>query len=294
MIWVGLALRSISCGFGTDCWKEFHTAKTIVCYIISGTVKISVALVLYRLDQRLFVRIILISDIVVCVVWTIISTLVLGLGCQLISPFDFGERVCEPTNYVQEAMYVVYNVAHVLIPIVILWGIKVTGNLKWVVISLFSIGLLAAVAAGMKLGVYIKAFNSPDHSQDITWWLESLVWTVIEHGLSLFAASALAIRPFFTIIARRFSKNKMPITTQETEWSRRSNSLAMSNELKWPDRAMSAGMTGIGLRHDHDHDVDSDEENAMRHPSYTSDMYNHSIRKMESDCRTPNRDRNSV
>lgn len=122
--------------------NQYHTGKTIVCYVISGTVKISVALVLYRLDQRLFVRIILIGDIILCVLWTVVSTVILGLGCQLISPYDFGERVCEPTNYAQESMYVVYNVIHVVIPIVILWGINITGNLKWVVISLFSIGLL--------------------------------------------------------------------------------------------------------------------------------------------------------
>lgn len=156
----------------------------------------------------------------------------------------------------------------------------------------------AAVAAGMKLGVYIKAFNdanlSNDRPQLIKYWLESLLWTVIEHGLSLFAASALAIRPFFTMASRWLFGTKEAEPSQETDWSKRSNSLPMSNELKWPDSSMSAEMTGIGIRHDHEDDSDCDDENAMRHPSYTSDMYNQSIKKMMMDRRSSDRGRGSI
>lgn len=100
------------------------------------------ALVLYRLDERLFMRAILITDMAVCTIWTVVVTLILGLGCQENSTWDLGESVCRATNYAQEASYVFFNVLHVLIPIVILWGVQIRGNLKWAVVCLFSVGIL--------------------------------------------------------------------------------------------------------------------------------------------------------
>lgn len=110
--------------------------------MISGVAKISVALVLYRLDQRLVIRATLILDMVVCAVWTVVVTLILGVGCTQNSPLALNDSVCQATNYAQEASYVIFNVLHVLIPIAIVWGVKISGNLKWAVVALFAVGLL--------------------------------------------------------------------------------------------------------------------------------------------------------
>lgn len=87
-------------------------------------------------------RAILVTDMAVCTIWTVVVTLILGLGCESNSPWDLGESTCEATNYAQEASYVVFNVLHIIIPIVIVWGVKIRGNLKWAVVSLFSVGIL--------------------------------------------------------------------------------------------------------------------------------------------------------
>lgn len=121
---------------------QYYDAKNYICYVISGVVKISVALVLYRLDTRLFIRITLIADMVICATWTVVVTLIIGLGCTASSPYVLSESVCEASNYAQESSYVIFNVLHVLIPVVILWGVQINGNLKWAVIALFSVGLL--------------------------------------------------------------------------------------------------------------------------------------------------------
>lgn len=115
---------------------------TDTCYIISGVVKISVALVLYRLDQRQSIRITLIADMVFCAVWTVVVTLILGVGCMRNSPLSLSISVCQSTSYAQEASYVFFNVLHLVIPIIIVWGVQIRGNLKWAVILLFSMGLL--------------------------------------------------------------------------------------------------------------------------------------------------------
>lgn len=100
------------------------------------------ALVLYRLDERLVMRAILVTDMAVCTVWTVVVTLILGLGCQSNSPWDLGDPVCRASNYAQEVSYVFFNVLHIIIPVVILWGVQIRGNLKWAVVSLFSVGIL--------------------------------------------------------------------------------------------------------------------------------------------------------
>lgn len=124
--------------------RQYQDAKNDVCYVISGVVKISVALVLYRLDTRMFIRCILIADMVICAIWTVVVTFVLGLGCTGNSPLNMrlGSSVCQASFYAQEASYVIFNGLHVIIPVVILWGVQVQGNLKWAVLSLFSVGFL--------------------------------------------------------------------------------------------------------------------------------------------------------
>lgn len=125
-----------------DSLAQYYDNKNYVCYVISGVVKISVALVLYRLDTRLSIRITLIADMVICAMWTCVVTLIIGLGCTSHSPYILSESVCEASNYAQELSYVIFNVLHVIIPVFILWGVKINGNLKWAVIAVFSVGLL--------------------------------------------------------------------------------------------------------------------------------------------------------
>lgn len=87
-------------------------------------------------------RMIIVADIVVCTVWTIVVTVILGIGCTDNSPMRMRLATCGATNYAQEASYVVFNVLHLVIPINMTWGVKVRGGLKWAVIALFSVGLL--------------------------------------------------------------------------------------------------------------------------------------------------------
>lgn len=135
--------------------NQWDSAKADVCYIISGTVKISVALVLYRLqDARPVVRAVLLTDMIACAVWTVVVTLILALGCNSDSPSSphrnyyrsapvpLPESVCEATNYSQEASYVIFDVLHVIIPAAILWNVQLARMLKWSIVALFGVGLL--------------------------------------------------------------------------------------------------------------------------------------------------------
>lgn len=143
LIWVGLASAAIQHPVGSELYIKYDSAKADVCYIISGAVKISVALVLYRLDSGRLIRAILIVDILVCAIWTIVVTLILALGCTgTWIPIPLSQSVCQATNYSQEISYVIFNVLHLIIPMVILWNVQLSRTLKWSILSLFGVGLL--------------------------------------------------------------------------------------------------------------------------------------------------------
>lgn len=126
----------------SDINGQYDFAMTDVCYLISGIVKISVALVLYRLDPRRLIRFTLIADIIICSTWTIVCTFVLSLGCMDLSPYTLNKAVCQNTNYSQEAFYVIFDLFHVLLPVVILWNIQISRAQKWSIVCLFGVGLL--------------------------------------------------------------------------------------------------------------------------------------------------------
>ncbi|KAF3771102.1 hypothetical protein M406DRAFT_326501 [Cryphonectria parasitica EP155] len=283
ILWVGLAWKSMTYEFNSPEFIKYASAKNDVCYIISGTVKISVALVLYRLDSRLFIRVILITDMIICAIWTTVVTLILGVGCTGNSPLALDASVCEATNYAQEASYVVFNGAHVLIPIIILWGVHIHDNLKWAVVALFSVGLLAVIAAGMKLHYYIIWYRPTPTTDFAAISLQTNIWAVTEHGLSLFAASILAIKPFFTYMSKSlYGTIHGGDSSHKNDLSGRSNSLgAASKPLAWPDAAESAAEMGvIGVRNEVEVRSIYDVEGDLRNPAYTVDVYNESTRRL--------------
>lgn len=115
-----------------------------VCYVISTTVKISVALVLYRLVELVnkTIRWLLIVDIAACVLYNLATTLVLALGCMEGTPYTFATATCRHASYASEASYMIWNIFHVVLPVFILWNIKISWKVKAGVVFLFGIGFL--------------------------------------------------------------------------------------------------------------------------------------------------------
>lgn len=114
-----------------------------ICFIISGTVKISVALVIYRLlDYRPVLKAIVIADIIICCIWTVVYTLVISLGCTgtRISPYTFDVTTCANVMYAQEATYILFSGFQVVFPAALLWNTNIRKRHKWAVILLFGLG----------------------------------------------------------------------------------------------------------------------------------------------------------
>lgn len=213
VLFVGLSLRSLHYGrFATAeaSWYDetqastYYFAMCVVCFIISGTVKISVALVLYRLDQGALIRAVIIGDIILCCIWTLFTTLIVSLACMPGSLYQgaIGTTTCHNITYARESIWIAYDVFHILLPIFILRNVQISRTLKCSVIGLFSLGILAAIAAVMKLKIVWEGSHSQVQIGYITGGYKAMLWSTVEHGLSIFASSLLALRPLMRLVPK--------------------------------------------------------------------------------------------
>lgn len=287
IVLAGLALTTIHYGHAVYDDRPWHDATKAtkyefamndVCYIISGIVKLSVALVLYRLDPRRFIRLTLIADIIICSMWTIVAILVLNLGCTELSLYTFSNSVCRNTRYSQEASYVIFDLFHVVLPIVILWKVQISRAQKLGIVCLFGVGLLAAAAAIMKLEVYVEAYNPTTTTDYVALWYRGVIWAFSEHGLSLFASSILALRPMTRYISRGFTA--LTSTLYGSSKSSKSSDGGPHSLLsKGSDRSKkseSAEMNTIGVRNDVSVYSEYNISGSLKHPVYSAEAYNES------------------
>lgn len=314
---------------------QYNNAMNDVCYIISATVKISVALVLYRLVERVYstIRWIIVLDIIACAIFNIATTLVLALGCLAGTPYTFSNAVCENTNYAQEASYVIWDVFHVVLPVFILWNIQMGSMVKSGVVGLFGVGLLcvtfirscfsfpflvhlfcfpdhksfmtnwndrrrAAISTILRLRNYVEHFNPTPTTTKQHLWYTGVTWATTEHGLSLFAASILALKPVVQLVSR--------------SWSSLSSSLSSSNR-KMPSGGSASGggfknsnwaltpegteLRDIGVRTEVSVDTKSKAQDRLQPPVYTAAAYNasqESFKRLVEGGKTSSRARDLV
>lgn len=122
----------------------------------------------------------------------------------------------------------------------------------------------------MKLKVYIDWYHPTADTDFPTLWYESMIWAVTEHGLSLFAASILAIRPFFTYVSTSYTSFSSKLGYGSNGGSSRKS---VSTSARTSSRATAPPSTElgqIGVRSDVD--VRS-EYGGSRSPAYRVGAY---------------------
>lgn len=91
----------------------------------------------------------------------------------------------------------------------------------------------STVAAVLKLAVIVQVFHIPATGKYQDLWHRAVVWSVCEHGLSLFAASILALRPLYHPLTKGWSS--LSGTVSQLYGSSRRDS--------WMSRPPSSGAT---------------------------------------------------
>jgi hypothetical protein len=120
----------------------------------------------------------------------------------------------------------------------------------------------------MKLQVYIDYYNATADTDLMKLWYQSMIWAVTEHGLSLFAASILAIRPFFTYIFKSYTAFSSRYGYGSSRKSMSTIARASHASSKTGTSAIELGRIGVRS----DIDVRS-EYGGSRSPAYKADAY---------------------
>lgn len=129
----------------------------------------------------------------------------------------------------------------------------------------------------MKLKVYIDYYHPTPDTNFVTLWYQSMIWAITEHGLSLFAASVLAIRPFFTFVSQTYgtlsSKMSYGSGSRKSVSARGMSSGRVSKASNWPGSPRSTEMGHIGVCNEFDVRSEYDAEQGLQQPVYRADAY---------------------
>lgn len=105
--------------------------------------KIAVALVLLRIAVTKGLRRLLIGSMVIVVVWTIIMTVYTSHLCATKGASNYaGSKTCNVVGYFRTSTNIVIDYFYALLPVYILWNVKMQLMLKLTTIFLLGLGIL--------------------------------------------------------------------------------------------------------------------------------------------------------
>lgn len=130
----------------------------------------------------------------------------------------------------------------------------------------------AAIATIMKLEVYVEIYHTTAPLDNVATWYRCVTWALTEHGLSLFAASILALRP----LTKYVSKGWVSVSNTLYGSSRNSKRSDRGTQSWLSDAPESSEMNVIGVRNDVSVYTEYNVADRMRHPMYVAEAYNES------------------
>jgi len=181
----------------------------ILCEILyfadTALIKLSVGFLLRRItpnSAKVYCNILYVS-MVILTLWSIITFCIILFQCNPVyTAWDkrSGKGHClKPTaianvGYSFSAMDILFDWMFALLPVPMLWDIKMSLQVKLSLILILGLGVFASTATLVRLK-YIVGLTDPE---DILFSLtEALMWTTIEAGIGIAAASIATMRPLF-------------------------------------------------------------------------------------------------
>ena len=148
------------------------------CVIVTMVTKISIALYILRIRDDRKLRVMMWVLMTLMSMATIATIAVLGSACtplkKMWKPHTPGKcldlAALYNVAYVQSALTIVTDLCLSLVPVYILWSIKIATPKKIYVCSLFSLGLIATVSNAMR-----NAYTHTLTAEDFTCKLPSLI-----------------------------------------------------------------------------------------------------------------------
>ncbi|KAE8356025.1 hypothetical protein BDV28DRAFT_145526 [Aspergillus coremiiformis] len=180
-------------------------------YILSIIpIKLSISWMLIRIAEGRMIYILLQYVVMALIVMINFLTLVLILtNCKPIkaawnlSLYIGGGGYCRPLsvleniNYVTSSVNIATDWITALMPIPLIWNVQLNLRTKILIVILMGLGVLASVAACVRLGYSVK----PNASLDFTYITSKVcIWSYVEDAIGMLAGNVATLRPLF----RRF------------------------------------------------------------------------------------------
>ncbi|EXK80666.1 hypothetical protein FOQG_14803 [Fusarium oxysporum f. sp. raphani 54005] len=207
----GIGATTIEPDFDLTKAAMFFTAAQIVYILTTGISKLAVGLVLFRLANGASMKIVrraLAVSMIIVSLWCLVTALIFGLQCRPLSvAWGVGEGSCLSTAFLGttglalSGMDVTISWFYALFPIYMLYRTQLRLKLKIMVMVLLGLGAVSSIAIIVRLKCLIDlsrlslASGGLATQEAVETTLEGTIYSILEIGLSILAASLTALRP---------------------------------------------------------------------------------------------------
>ncbi|KAL7962439.1 hypothetical protein V8C34DRAFT_183537 [Trichoderma compactum] len=179
-------------------WQSLATVTYVVNMMF---IKLSIGIFLLRLSARKVYNWVICVSLVIIGIWSLVIFFYDIFQCTPVQKqWDFriqGGKCASPNDIIAAAyaisvMTIASDWLYALLPIPMLWSVKMTSQAKGTVILILGLGIFASIATLIR----IKYLSSLQDTNDLLFSAtDVMIWTIIEPGVAIVASSLATIRP---------------------------------------------------------------------------------------------------
>ncbi|KAF7947569.1 hypothetical protein EAE96_008653 [Botrytis aclada] len=180
---------------------KYQVLVEIGYILCTAIIKTSVGLLLLRITSvKTFYKYLIWISLAIVWIWTIVTFVISCIQCRPLKaswdPLTPGvclePRVIANFAYAISAETIFFDWLFALLPIPMLWDIKMSLRLKYSIMVILSLGIVASAATIIRVKYLVAFLNVTDSLYAIT---PVFIWSTIEVALGISAASIVTLRP---------------------------------------------------------------------------------------------------
>ncbi|XXH00088.1 hypothetical protein Hte_006430 [Hypoxylon texense] len=187
-----------------------YQALATATYVLNmWLIKLSIGIFLLRLASQKRYKYILYISIIIITIWSIVLFFWNIFQCNPVAAqWDYTMLQNDPNAhcvsadeivnaaYALSVMTILTDWLYALLPIPMVWGVKMTMQAKLTVVVILGLGVFASVATLVRLKFLADLTDMADILHAGT---DAMVWTLIEPGVAIVASSLVTIRPLLRL-----------------------------------------------------------------------------------------------
>ncbi|KAI0884257.1 uncharacterized protein GGS22DRAFT_21179 [Annulohypoxylon maeteangense] len=196
---------------------QFHEIQALMYQAIATAtyvlnmwlIKLSIGIFLLRLATQKRYKYTLYASIVIVSIWSVVLFFWNIFQCNPVAAqWDYTILANDPTShcvsadeivdaaYALSVMNILSDWMYALIPIPMLWSVKMSAQAKLTVVVVLGLGIFASIATLVRLKFLADLTDMADILHAGT---DAMVWTLIEPGVAIVASSLVTIRPLLRL-----------------------------------------------------------------------------------------------